>query len=622
MADKLFTEFPPISTEKWEEVINKDLKGADYQKKLVWKTMEGFNVRPYYRAEDLKNLKYLQYQPGEFPFVRGNRADNHWKVRQDFDAREDAKEANRLALDALMKGADSVGFCIKGKKGVSDADIDTLLNGIYLDAAEVNFTGGCCKSPEIVELFAKKAKATNAKPENVAGSIDFDPLGHFTKKGAFCNGLEKDLELAKNAVTAAESLPRFRTIGVGGYLFHNAGSSSVQELAFALAMGSEYMARLTAMGVKADRVSKSIKFTFAVSSNYFMEIAKFRAARMLWANICNAYGVESACAEKMCIHAITSEWNQTIYDPYVNMLRGTTEAMSAALGGVHSLEVTRFDKAFRKASDFSNRIARNTQILLKEESYLDKVADPGAGSYYIETLTASIAEEAWKLFKQVEEKGGYVEAFKAGFVQAQIKTTAASRDMNIATRREILLGTNQYPNFTETLDAETRANAAKGCCCGCGEEKEKLAEPIKTYRAGMAFEELRMKSESSGKTPLAFMLTFGSLAMCRARAQFASNFFACAGFKTMDNNRFETVEEGVKAAIAAGAQIVVACSSDDDYAEAVPQIAAKLGSKAILVVAGEPASKDDLIAKGITHFISTRSNVLETLREYQKELGI
>ncbi len=622
MAEKLFTEFPPVSTEQWEEVITKDLKGADYQKKLVWKTLEGFNVRPYYRAEDLKNIKHLTYLPSNFPYVRGNREENAWRVRQNVDATENVKNANAEALDALMKGVDSVGFRIDGKNGISEADFNSLLNNINPEAAEVNFLGGCCKTPELVQLMKKKVQAAKVNPEHVWGSVDFDPLRRLTLKGAFCNGMEKDFELLRASVVAANELPMFRTIGVSGYIFHNAGASAVQELAFALAMGNEYIYRLTESGLNVDQVTKSIKFTFAVSSNYFMEIAKLRAARMLWANVCKAYNAETANGEKMLVHAVTSAWNQTVYDPYVNMLRGTTEAMSATLGGVYSLEVTPFDKAFRKPNEFSNRIARNTQILLKEESYFDKVVDPAAGSYYIETLTNSIAEEAWKLFKQVEDKGGYVEAFKAGFIQEQIKATAANRDMSIATRREILLGTNQYPNFTETLDKETRDSLAKGCCCCCGgDEANKIAEPIKTYRAGMAFEELRMKTENSGKQPMAFMLTFGNLAMCRARAQFSSNFFACAGFKVVDNNRFATIEEGVKAAEAAGAAIVIACSSDDDYAEAVPQIAAKL-KKGILVVAGDPACKADLEAKGITHFISARSNVLETLKGYQKELGI
>jgi methylmalonyl-CoA mutase len=431
-------------------------------------------------------------------------------------------------------------------------------------------------------------------------------------------------EKAKNIIEKAAGLPRFRTLAVSGYIFHNAGSTIVQELAFALSMGNEYLSKLTGLGMSIDDVAKRMKFTFAISSNYFMEIAKFRAARMLWANIVNAYGAQTNCARKMRVCAITSQWNQTIYDPYVNMLRGTTEAMSAALAGVDSLEVTPFDMAFQKPAEFSDRIARNVQSLLKEESYFDRVVDPAAGSYYIENLTASIAQEAWKLFKEVEEKGGYLAAFKDGFIQQALAATAQKRDMNIATRREILLGTNQYPNFTEKLAPEILTNSKDKSCRCCANETgmEKIADPIKEYRGAQAFEELRMKTERAAKQPVAFMLTFGNLAMCRARAQFASNFFACAGFATIDNNRFLTIEEGVKAALEAKAEIVVACSSDDEYAETVPEIARLTAGKALVVVAGDPASKAELESKGITRFVNVKSNVLETLKAYQTELGI
>jgi methylmalonyl-CoA mutase len=288
---------------------------------------------------------------------------------------------------------------------------------------------------------------------------------------------------------------------------------------------------------------------------------------------------------------------------------------------VDSLEVLPFDRPIRKPSVFSNRIARNVQTILKEESYFDRVIDPAAGSYYIETLTNSIAEESWKLIKQVEEKGGYLAAFKAGFIQEQIKASAQKRDMNIATRRQILLGSNQYPNFTETAGNDvTEATVTRGG--NQHADAEKIAEPISAYRGAQAFEALRYATDKSVAPPQVFMLTFGNLAMCRARAQFASNFFACAGFKVVDNNRFETIEEGAGAALAAKAQIVVACAADDDYAEAVPQIARQIGDKAILVVAGDPACRADLEAQGIKNFINVKSNVLETLKEYQRELGI
>ena len=625
MANKLFTEFPPVSTEQWDEVIIKDLKGGDYDKKLVWKTHEGFAVRPYYRAENLKDLKFLGTLPGEFPFVRGNVPTNEWLTRQDYCLCEIGLEkANKQALDGLMKGVQSIGFCIDERNPLTVADYKTLLKGIRLPAVEVNF---CEVRPKVAEEtirnFIAYVEGEGVKPEEVRASFDVSPLHMLTTRGKFCQ--DKAYDILANCIKAVEKYPQVRVINVEAYDFNDAGASIVQELGFALAIGSDYLAALTDRGLDVNEIGRRMKFTFGISSNYFMEIAKFRAARVLWSNIMKDYGATCGCAQKIFVHAVTSTWNQTVYDAYVNMLRGTTEAMSAAIAGVHSLEVLPFDYSFRAPGEFSNRIARNVQSILKEESRFDKIIDPAGGSYYIETLTASIIDAAWKLFKAVEEKGGYTEAFKAGFVQAEVKAVADKKDKNFAQRRETILGTNQFPNFLEKASEEITKEIVTGecdckCSCGCGEDR--IAEPLRKYRAAQPFEALRLATDRSGRQPVVFMLTFGNLAMCRARAQFSCNFFAVAGFKVVDNNRFATIEEGVKAALAAKADIVVACSADDEYAEAVPQIAERLGNKAVLVVAGDPECRPQLEEKGITHYIHVKCNILDTLREYQQMMGI
>lgn len=619
MAEKLFSEFKPVSTSQWEEVINKDLKGADYQKRLVWRTTEGFSVRPYYRAEDLDNLKHMGSNPADFPYVRGTESGNNWLVRQGYCAWESFVKANEQAIDGLKRGVTSVGFCIDGKREIGAEKMAVLLKGIGLSKTEVNFEGCSCATPTIIESFIKVVSDSDVKSADVKASFDFDPLRHLTTSGNFCcsdykSAMKRSMELVKE-------YPGIRVIGVEGYAFNDAGSTIVQELGFALSMGSEYMNILTEMGFSADEAASRIKFTFAISPNYFLEIAKFRAARLLWATISKEYGSESERALKINMHAVTSQWNMTVYDAHVNLLRGTTEAMSAALAGVDSLEVLPFDYTFREPDAFSNRIAKNTQIILKEESYFDKITDPGAGSYYIENLTASIAEHAWKLFMTTEEKGGYINALKEGFIQGEIKSTSSKRDLNIATRREILLGTNQYPNFNEVADKDVTLDVVTR---GANWEKSEtpIVDPIEKYRGAQAFESLRFATETSGKRPMVFMLTFGNLAFCRARAQFASNFFAVAGFEVVDNTRFNTVEEGVKAALEAKADIIVACSSDDEYAAAVPEIKRVAPDNSIIVVAGDPACKEELISAGITNFISVKSNVLETLNHYQTLLGI
>lgn len=611
--EKLFTEFPPVTTEQWEAVITTDLKGADYERKLVWKTGEGFNVRPYYRAENLAEVEYLGSQPGEFPYVRGISKDNTWRVHQTISVKC-AEYANETALKLLNSGVDSLGFCFC-ESCAAEVDVDVLLKDIVPTAVELTF---CGSNVQGLAVLARKVLAKYADVEKDALRLNFciDPIiKDLSTKGDFCCGTGDECfdtiaELAK----ATAEYKRVKVVNVSGATFSNAGSTIVEELGFTLAAAHEYLVKLMERGLTIDEAARKIRFTFAVTANYFLEMAKFRAARLLWANIVKAYNPTRDCSAKMIAHAVTSTWNQTVYDPYVNMLRGTTEAMSAAIAGVHSLEVLPFDYAFEPATEFSARIARNTQLLLKHESHFDQVIDPAGGSYYIETLTKSIATEAWALLREIEDKGGYIAAFREGYVVARVKASAEAKDKSIATRRLILLGANQYPNFTEVADA-----AIKECAV---ERKAAEGNVLVPYRGAMAFEDMRLKVDRSGKTPKAFMLTCGTLGMARARAQFSCNFFACAGIRVEDNTFFKSVEEGVEAALASKAEIVVVCASDDDYATVAPRVKELLGDKAILVVAGAPACAAELEAQGITNFINVKSNVLETLKDYLKKLGI
>ena len=611
-SEKLFTDFPPVPTEKWEEVITADLKGADYERKLVWKTGEGFNVRPYYRAENLEGIKFLGSQAGEFPYVRGTHAHNRWRVHQTVSV-VCPKEANAEALKILNAGVDSLGFCI-ASADFSAADLDTLLKDICIPAVEITFCGE--KTAHVAELVLAKVEKEGIAKEDVRIAFCIDPLVKgLSSKGDFCspNG-EKCIARIVELIHKTKEYKHVRIVTVAGQTFGNSGSTIVEELAFTLSAGHDYLVRLMDAGLDVDAAARKLRFSFSVSSNYFMEIAKFRAARMLWANIVKGYGPAKNCACKMHIHAETSRWNQTVYDPYVNMLRGTTEAMSATIAGVHSLEVTPFDTSFENPTEFSKRIARNVELLLKNESHFDQVVDPAGGSYYVENLTQSIAAEAWKLFLEIEQKGGYTEAYKAGLIVERIKASAAAKDKNIATRRQTLLGANQYPNFTEVAGKEITAESVT--------RKQAEGNVLVPYRGAMAFEEMRLQVDRSGKEPKAFMLTCGNLGMARARSQFSCNFFACAGIKVIDNTYFKSIEEGAKAALESKAQIVVVCASDDDYAEAAPKVKELLGGKAILVVAGAPACAPELEAQGITNFINVKSNVLETLKFYLKEMGI
>ena len=613
--EKLFSEFPAPTTQEWLDKIQVDLKGADFNKKLVWRTNEGFNVQPFYRREDVLKLKTPDSLPGEFPFVRGNHKDNNvWYVRQDIVVK-DAKEANQKALDILNRGIDSLGFSIPGDKVEPDF-INTLLEGIRCDIVEVNFSTCKCHTVELAKILVEYFNAKGYDKAKVVGSVDFDPIEKMVMKGKDTTAL---LEVAPELIAALKDYPNFRCITVNSVSLNNAGAYIVQELGYALSWGNEYMQMLTDAGIDADTAANNIKFNMGVSENYFMELAKFRAARMLWAQIVKQYEPKNDDSCKMIVNATTSRYNQTVFDSYVNLLRSQTEAMSAALGGIHSMVVTPFDAPYETPTDFSERIARNQQLLLKEECHFAQIVDPGAGSYYIEHLTDSLAQEGWKIFLKVEEEGGFLASVKAGTIQDDINATNIKRHGDAAKRKEFLLGTNQFPNFTEKSDGKRAENTT--CCCAHKDEQESAFKKIESTRMAADFEDLRIHTEEA-KTPVAFMLTIGNLAMRQARAQFSCNFLACAGYKVIDNLGFKTVEEGVDAALAAGADIVVICSSDDEYAEYAIPAFKYLDGRAMFVVAGAPACMEDLKAAGIENFVHVRCNVLETLKEYNQKLGI
>ena len=613
--ERLLSEFPAISTQEWKDKIVTDLKGADFERKLVWRTNEGFNVNPFYRREDLEGLSTPKVMPAEYPYVRSTRMDNEWLIRQDINV-NDPKEANEKALDILNKGITSLGFKLR-RDQVNKETLAILLKGIMPEAIELNFS--CCISvaAQLAGELAAYLTEVGADVAQCKGSINFDPFKKQLVKGI---SNPQWVPTCAQLLDAIRPLPQYRVLTVNALNINNAGAYIYQELGYALSWGAELIDKLTEAGYSIEELTSRIKFVFGVGSNYFMELAKFRAARWLWAEIIGAYGDQyKGDAAKIHMHAVTSTWNKTIYDAHVNLLRTQTEAMSATLGGVDSLTVQPFDVTYQESDNFSERIARNQQLLLKEESHFDKVIDPAAGSYYIEHLTNALAEQAWKLFLAVEEEGGFAAAVEAGSVQKAVNASNAKRHAAVAARKEIFLGTNQFPNFTETAAQKVAEVEVGGHSCGCGAPS---IEALNFDRGASEFEALRLATERSGKEIKVFMLTIGNLAMRLARSQFSSNFFACAGYKVLDNLGFATVQEGVDAGLAAGASIIVLCSSDDEYAEFAPEAYKYLAGRAEFVVAGAPACADDLKAVGIENFINVKSNVLETLRQFNQKLGI
>lgn len=614
MKEKLFNEFPPVSNEEWMEVLTRDLKGAPFDKKLVWRTKEGIDVQPFYRAEDVEHLPTKDVLPGEFPYVRGTKANNKWLVRQDMAVLANPQGLNESIKSLMERGVNSIGFHFEDS-AINTENIKTMFAGIDLSLLEINFYARRQFTVQLIETVKEGLQALGVNLGEVSGSFGFNPFRHVLGRGA---RWAEWLEISVAVLKAAEPLKQFTCFSFQSVDLVNAGAYIYQELGYALAAGADMLAKIAEASSKSfSEVAERMRFDMGIGSNYFMEIAKFRAMRWLWALIVKANDANaSERATKVVVNAETAWWNKSIYDTYVNLLRTMTESMSATIAGVHSVLVHPFDKHYNPAgSDFSRRIARNQQLLLKEESHFDKVVDPAGGSYYIEHLTQAIAEQAWKLFLKVEEQGGFAKLADEGKVQEAVNASNDARHKDIATRRENILGTNIFPNFTEKASEEMKK---------VDNSKVQGVEvtALDKRRGASDFEELRLSTEASGKAPKVFMLTIGNLAMRLARSQFSSNFFATAGYTLIDNLGFDTVAEGVEAARKVKADIVVLCSSDDEYAVYAPEAQELLKGDMPLVIAGAPACMEELQAKGIEHFVHVKVNVLETMQKFNELMGI
>ncbi len=578
-ADNLLQEFPPVSTQAWEEAIRKDLKGADYAKKLIWQTEEGLAAKPYYRAEDIAGLEYLNAVPGKFPYVRSDRATGDWRIREEIDAVDSAK-ANQAARSAVAAGAEEITFLNVDIKSASD--LATLLAN--LQEIPVHFENA---DESLVRLLIDRLSDRPKAPPMWTG---FDP---FT-----------NLDFA--AKIAATEPPTLVPFTVHGDKFEESGATTVQEVGFTLAAGIDFLAEMQTRKVDINRAAASITFSFAIGSSYFFQIAKLRAFRLLWARAVESFGGTPESA-KARIYARTSRWNETIYDPHVNILRGTTEAMSAALGGADSISVAPFDECYKAPDEASRRLARNTQILIKQEALLSRVADPGGGSYYVEVLTDFIAREAWRTMQGIEATGGYRKAQTGGQIAKALEQSLAAKEKAVSSRRKIFTGTNQHANLSEKALDRVDASRLAG-----------------QHRGAQDYEQLRLRTERhaarTGKPPCVLLAEIGDLKMASARSNFAANFFGCAGFDVV-TTRFDNSNE----ISASEAELIVLCSSDPEYPALAAELIGKLnalGRKTRVVIAGNPESAEQLKAAGIADFVHVRSNPIEVLTKWQQLLGI
>jgi len=412
----LFQEFPEVSAKQWKQKNQMDLKGADYNETLVWESLEGINVKPFYHQEDLKNIPTYSLPK-----------DHDWSVGQSIYV-GDTQKANAKALEILEKGAESLIFKIPNE----ETDFETLLSGINLEGLELYFDF------EFLALEPIKKLVSLLKDKKAKAHLNIDIIGHLAKDGNWYHNLEKDHQLFSELVSLGTS--DISIIRVDLSLYQNAGANMVQQLAYGLAHANEYLNHL----VTSSAVEKSfpIAFKVAVGSNYFFEIAKIKALRWLWNSLAAEYGIKSNCT----ILAVPSKRNKTLYDYNVNMLRTTSECMSAVLGGADVVCNLAYDAIYHKDNEFGERIARNQLLLLKEESYLSEASQFSEGAYYIESLTNQLAEKALVLFKQIEKAGGFLDSLKKGMVQRKIKESAEKEQQLFDEGKIVSLGTNKYQN--------------------------------------------------------------------------------------------------------------------------------------------------------------------------------
>lgn len=706
--EKLFEGFPAADDAAWRRAAEEALAGASFEKKLVTRTPEGIDLQPIYSREDGEKLPLRGTWPGLPPYVRGAAAldsrPSGWKICQElpYGRPEDFSQAllqdlnrgqncvhllldvaSRLGLDPDSGLPGEVGGC--GLSLATLDDVDRALRGVDLSAVPIHVPAGIAALP-LTALLAAWLAEQGKQPSCLHGAVLADPLSEWIGRGTLPGGLASAYgEMAALTDWVARNEVGLRTVGVQANAWADAGGNAVQELGFGLATGVEYLRELGKRKLSVDRAAPRFLFTYALGSNLFMEVAKLRAARLVWARAVGAAG-GGADAQRLACHGRTSLWNKTVLDPHVNLLRATTEAFAGVVGGCASIHVAPFDECFRVPDDFSRRLARNIQIILGEECQLNRVVDPAGGSWYVETLTLQLAEKAWALFQDVERRGGMAAALKAGYPQEAVSRSAQERIAAVESRRDGVIGTNLHPNLKERLEpvqhpdyaalaakraeqivnyrmapeaergAEVLAKlvrllgapaAAKmatlidaflhGASLGevtrvlrSGLPDEPAVARVRARRRSESFEALRQRSEAyrvkTGARPKVYLANLGPRRQHAARAEFSAGFFAAGGFEAVWGKGAESPEAAAAAALESKAPVVVICSTDETYPELVPPLVRALRASARVpwvVLAGLPAGQtDSLMAAGIDEFIHVRANCAKVLSALQERLGL
>jgi methylmalonyl-CoA mutase len=694
-------DFPPSSWEEWLQAVEATLKGVPFDKAMITKTYEGIDLKPIYRRADTQNLPHLNSLPGQAPFVRGFKAEGYtlkgWIIAQEINE-SDPQRANQILLDELNRGLNALNIKLAGSTrngknpATSDSaadgvvlssldDISSLLQGVDLTAIPILLKNGKSALPllALLNAYLKKQDIPVAKIE---GCVGFDPIAELAMNGRSDQAMAAALDdLYQMTYWADAKAPRLRTILLDAAVYGNSGCNAVQELACGLATAVDYISGLTEQGLSGEQAASHMQLNLSLGSNFFMEMAKVRAARLLWTELLSAYGLSAENCQ-LWIHGVTSAFNKTIYDPYVNVLRTTTESFAGVAGGLDSLEITPFDALIHAPEEFSRRIARNQQIILEEEAHFAKVTDPVGGCYYVETLTAQLAAKAWTLLQEIEARGGMLKAVLDGFVQSEVRKVAEERITNADKRRDVFVGINMFANPLEQL-LETQDDA---CASQLKQRADQIASMISSKRSGL-LNNLNVLRENTGKNfrvdmitnawlhqatleeicsvlhpdseglstaPLprlratqhiedlraqviayqkkndkvlaVFLANLGPLAQHKARADFALGFLQVGGFYVAGNDGFATVGEAAEAALVSQAQAVCLCSTDDTYPDHVPRLIEQIKAKKpdmIFILAGFPQDMAETYKKqGIDIFIHIRANTFDCLTDLAQRMGV
>jgi methylmalonyl-CoA mutase len=581
------SQFSPMSLADWTQKVSEELKGASPEK-LVTQTEDGLTLQPYYTAESLTEA-VKQHLPGDRPYRRGLRANhNDWVIFEAFST-ENPQQNNAAILTALMQGTE--GLYLQGS--IADSQhFGTLTRDILPQYLVLCFRG--TDPVKLAGWLRAWADENELPPLALRGSAGYDPL-----TATFFGESVRALPLAELTNLYQKELPAFLPITVGAAKFRQIGASLVQELGLALAMGNAYIQQLLTDGLTIDQATPALQFELATGTDYFAEIAKYRAFRQLWAGLVAAYEPAHSCTAAANVLAFSASPVLSAIDPHTNLLRLTTAAMSAVLGGVHGLCLHAYDQPVNGGSALGSELSRNIQLLLKHEALLDKVVDPAAGSYYIEQLTDQLSDKAWAFFQEIEARGGYQAVVQDGWLQQQINQHREKLVEAVAKRQKTLVGVNQYPDRKTEVTVDFNNDQ---------------------FRLSAGFEKLWWRTQQAAQKPRILLLAVGESSTRQARATFVANFMACAGFTLLENNGFDALATAIDYARSTPADMVILCSNDESYPSLVPEFCAALGKNTLLGLAGLPAEQASYQAAGIDYFIHLRAPLLETLQELQNRL--